>query len=410
MQLEKGNKKILAMLGIGHVVTDAYQGALSLILAFLQPVFALTQIQVGFVMLAFNLSSSIIQPLFGIFSDRFRAVWLIPLGCLLGGLGMGLTGFSDSYKVVLFLVLISGLGVASYHPEGSKYARFASGKRKATGMSIFSVGGNLGFGLGPILATFLYGLAGLKGTAGLIILGALMALILVVNLKNITNTQTAIGKDEQAEAEHPKEPTKQLNKGVIFSVIVLIMIVIMRSWTHLGIVTFIPQYYMHYLHCDQVHAAFLTSIFLLAGALGTLFGGPAADHWGLKTIITCSFALQVPLLFLFANVQGIWATVVLAATGFVIISTFAVTVVMCQELLPGNVGLASGLMLGFAIGMGGVGTTLLGWVADNWGLFMVFKIIILFPAVGFILSLFLPGRKSLSMGKVLQNGHGAVSS
>jgi FSR family fosmidomycin resistance protein-like MFS transporter len=141
MQLEKGNKKILAMLGIGHVVTDAYQGALSLILAFLQPVFALTQIQVGFVMLAFNLSSSIIQPLFGIFSDRFRAVWLIPLGCLLGGLGMGLTGFSNSYKVVLFLVLISGLGVASYHPEGSKYARFASGKRKATGMSIFSVGG-----------------------------------------------------------------------------------------------------------------------------------------------------------------------------------------------------------------------------------------------------------------------------
>ncbi len=133
----KMNKKILALLGTGHAITDISQGALSMMLAFLQPAFVLSQVQIGMVMLAFNLSSSVIQPVFGIFSDRFRAAWLIPLGCLVSGSGLALTGFSTNYQVLLFIALVSGLGVAAYHPEGSKYARLASGPRKATGMSIF---------------------------------------------------------------------------------------------------------------------------------------------------------------------------------------------------------------------------------------------------------------------------------
>lgn len=396
--MKESRHKAFALLGTGHAVTDVNQGALSVILALLQPVFALSQTQVGLAMLAFNLSSSVIQPLFGIFSDRFNAAWLIPLGCLVAGVGMGLTGFTPNYTVLLFLVLISGLGVAAYHPEGSKFARFASGDRKATGMSFYSVGGNIGFGIGPILVAFLYGLAGLKGTAGLIILGGMMSFILLVNLRTITGTPGG-SLLIKSGGEHSVNTVNRINSRVILSLLLLIIIVIMRSWTHLGLVTFIPQYYMHHLHCDKVYVASLTSIFLLAGALGTLFGGPAADRWGLKTIIISSMASIIPLLYLLTHAQGIWIPVVMALTGFAVVSTFAITVVMGQELLPNNVGLASGLMLGFGIGMGGIGTTVMGWVADSWGLPAVFHIMMIFPAIGLVLSLLLPGRKELAKGR-----------
>ncbi|WP_066636994.1 MFS transporter [Desulfolucanica intricata] len=392
------NKRVLTLLSTGHAVTDISQGALPIILAYLQPVFALSQMQVGLVMLVSNLSSSVIQPVFGVLSDRFRAVWLVPLGCLLAGLGIAFTGISLNYATLLLAALVSGLGVAAYHPEGSKFARFASGKQKAFGMSLFSVGGNFGFAAGPILAGSLLGAMGLGGTLGFIILNSVMALLLWVNLSSITATQVA---GQGMVTEHGQENSSEtiVNFGikkVIFPVILLVLVVIMRSWVHLGLVTFLPQYYVHYLHQSEAYAATLTSVFLFAGALGTLLGGPMADRLGLKEIITGSMALLVILLFLFIHLSGIWIPVLVALTGFAVISTFAVTVVFGQELMPNNLGLASGLMLGFAIGMGGVGTTLLGWVADHFGLPAVFKVMIIFPVIGLLLALFLPDQKKLS--------------
>jgi len=181
------NKKILTLLGFGHAMADINQGALPMMLSFLMPVFALSQLQVGMTVLAFNLASSIIQPLFGILTDRFRMAWLIPLGCLVAGAGMALTGFAANFHLLLPIVLISGLGVAAYHPEGSKYARLASGEKKASGMSLFTLGGNLGLASGPILATFFFGLAGLHGSAGFLVLNTIMAVLLWTSLNRITN-------------------------------------------------------------------------------------------------------------------------------------------------------------------------------------------------------------------------------
>lgn len=402
----KMNKRILALLGTGHAMTDISQGALPMMLAFLQPVFALSQLQVGMVMLAFNLSSSVIQPIFGILSDRFRAAWLIPLGCLLAGVGMALTGFSTNFPVLLLVSLASGLGVAAYHPEGSKYARLASGKRKATGMSIFSVGGNLGFAAGPVLATFFFGLAGLHGSAGFLVLNSIMAVLLWLSLARITNTPGGTGvirtgpiKPSAAQISPLAPNNKNDGAGIpwyVLPVALLVTVVIMRSFVHFGLVTFLPQYYVHYLQHSEQYAAAITSVFLFAGVFGTLVGGPAADRWGLKNVIVASMASLVPLLYLFVHLEGIWTTVIVALMGFAIISTFAVTVVLGQEMMPGNVGLASGLMLGFGIGMGGVGATLLGWVADRWGLPAVFETMIVFPVIGLLLALLLPGREELA--------------
>ncbi len=398
------NKKILALLGTGHAVTDISQGALPMMLAFLQPTFALSQLQVGAVMLAFNLSSSVVQPIFGILSDRFRAVWLIPLGCLLSGAGMALTGFSNSYPVLLLIALVSGLGIAAYHPEGSKNARQASGARKATGMSLFSVGGNLGFASGPVLATFFYGLAGLHGSAGFLVLSSIMALLLWLSLAGIAaapgGTGDVAGQVKDAGQTPSALHKKTAGKGMpwfVLPITILVSVVIMRSFVHFGLVTFLPQYYVHYLQHSEKYAAAIISLFLFAGVFGTLVGGPAADRWGLKNVIVTSMTSLIPLLYFFIHLQGFWTIIIVALMGFAIISTFSVTVVMGQEMMPDNVGLASGLLLGFGIGMGGVGATMLGWVADKWGLPAVFETMIVFPVIGLLLAFLLPGREELAI-------------
>lgn len=393
----KTNKKILTLLGLGHAVTDLNQGALSIILAYLQPVFSLSQLQVGLTMMAFNLSSSVIQPAFGVLSDRLRAAWLIPLGCLFAGLGMTLAGYSPSYHFLLLAVLLSGLGVAAYHPEGSKFARFASGPQKASGMALFSVGGNLGFAAGPLLAVLFYNLAGRGGSAGFLALNGAMALVLWLLLPSIIRTQEGIPAEHLTTDENTLQKTENSTpQRVVIPIVLLVLVVVMRSWIHLGLTTFMPQYYIHHLHRSEAYAATLSSIFLFAGAAGTLVGGPAADRWGLKNVIVGSMAVLVPLVYAFTHVGGILTVLVVALAGFAAISTFAVTVVFGQELLPNNVGLASGLMLGFAIGTGGIGATLLGWVADTWGLPAVFSVLVMFSAIGLTLALLLPPVKSKS--------------
>lgn len=387
----KTNKKILGLLGAGHAITDVNQGVLPMMLAYLQPVFALSQLQVGLTMLVFNVSSSVIQPAFGIFSDRLRAPWLIPLGCFLAGLGMSCTGISPNYAFMLLAVLVSGLGIAAYHPEGSKFARYSSGDNKATGMSVFSIGGNLGFASGPVLASFLFGLAGLSGAMGLFALNGIMALLLLISLASIADTQRVYNEysDLNQDKAH-KESFNIRSKAVLVPVVLLTLVVIIRSWVHFGMVTYLPQYYINYLGRSEGLAAVLTTTFLLAGAAGTLVAGPIADRVGLKNVIIASLIVLIPLMYLFSIASGYLVTVLVALLGFAVVSTFAITVVFSHELLPYNVGLASGITMGFGIGMGGVGTTVLGWVADTWGLPAVFQVMIFLPLLALLLALFLP--------------------
>ena len=389
----KTNKKILALLGTGHGVTDLNQGVLPMMLAYLQPVLAMSQFQVGFAMLIFNVSSSVIQPLFGIFSDRVRLPWLIPLGCLLAGLGISLTGVIPNYPLLLAAVLISGLGIAAYHPEGSKFARYSSGGSKATGMAVFSIGGNLGFAAGPVLASVLITVGGLKGSLGLLVFNGSMALLLWISLSAIAGTEKVYNMhNDPGRIAELKKAFQIKSKKVIVPFSLLTAIIILRSWVHFGMVTYLPQYYVNYLGRSEGYAATLTTLFLLAGAGGTLVAGPVADRIGLRNVILISMALMAPLMYWFTVADGYWVMILVAMLGFAVVSTFAITVVFGHELLPYNVGLASGITMGFGIGMGGVGTAALGWVADVWGLPMVFHVMIFLPLLAFFLTFFLPRR------------------
>jgi len=195
-----------------------------------------------------------------------------------------------------------------------------------------------------------------------------------------------------------KEEVKQpLTREEIVSLFLLIAIVTVRSWIQLGLVSYIPFYYINYLKGDPLYAGKLVSTFLMAGALGTLLGSPVADWWGHKRFLSVSLILSFPFFLLFYYVEGPLLYVVLGISGMILTSSFGVTVVMAQAILPQRLGMVSGLMVGFAIGTGGVAVTLLGTIADHWGVPMALKTIVLLPLVGFVLSLFIqyPPKKKI---------------
>ena len=377
----KLNKKALAVLSAGHLVTDINQGALPALLPFFKEALSLSYTTAGIILLFGNLTSSVIQPAFGYLSDRRPFAWLLPLAPFIACLGLSITGFVSHYSLLLLCVVLAGIGIASFHPEGFKTAYFFTGDKKVTGMSIFAVGGNLGIALGPMVAMTLVTSFGLKGTIGLILPGILIAIILLFNMSMLSTTV------ESAHKEAKKEVRKPLTRDQKRSFSLLVSIGTLRAWTQFGMATYIPFYYINYLKGNPLYAGKLVSTFLLAGALGTLLGAPLADRWGHKKFLSITLALSSPLLLLFYYSSGPMIFAFLGISGMVLISTFALTTVMGQTLLPQHLGMASGMMVGFTMSAGGLGVTLLGMIADTWGVPMAIKSIFVLPLVAFVLSL-----------------------
>ncbi len=392
---------LLILLSTGHLVTDIAQGALPVINLFLAEALKLTYFQVGIISLAFTFSSAIVQPIFGFFSDQVETTWLLPLGCFLSGLGLAFTGTVSAYWLLLVLVLVSGLGVAGYHPEGSKTAFLASGtNNRFFSMSIFSVGGNIGIGLGPVIAYLLLGYCGLKGTVGLLAPGMIIALIFL-------GVSRQINQLHQPGPSSAAKKNKGKGKVVLLPLVLIILYVTARSWIHSGLITYYPFYCVHYLGMDKTYASVSLTVFLLAGAAGTILGGPLADRWGDKAVLTGSMSLAALFIFPFIMSKNAAAGLLFAGlSGAVLIATFSTTVVYGQRLLPDNVGMASGLMLGFAIGTGSVGVSLLGYLADSWGLPAVMNFIALLPVLGLGLALFLPALGQQTPAKKIQETRG----
>ena len=383
METTKINKKALAILSVGHFITDINQGALPALLSYFKEALNLSYTLSGVILLSANLTSSIIQPAFGHLSDRKPMGWFLPLTPLIACLGIALAGLAPNYSILLLCVMISGVGVASFHPEGFKTAYFFTGDKKATGMSLFAVGGNLGIAVGPITAFALVSYFGLKGTLGLVLPGILIAVILFLNLSWIFSPVKSAHKEAKKELKAP------LSRNQKISFFLLISIATVRAWTQLGLATYIPFYYINYLKGNPLYAGKLVSTFLMAGALGTLVGAPLADRWGHKKFLLITMLLSFPLLLLFYNSSGFITFILLGISGMVLISSFAVTTVMAQAILPHHLGMASGMMVGFTISAGGIGVTLLGTVADTWGVPMAIKAVFVMPLIAFGLALLL---------------------
>ncbi|MDI9457695.1 MAG: MFS transporter [Bacillota bacterium] len=375
----------LVVLSFGHLVVDLGQGVLPILTPLLAESLNLNYFQVGTIALAFTLSSAIIQPVFGVLSDRYSMPWLMPMGLFLSGCGLALTGAVDSYALLLLMVLLSGMGVAGYHPEGSKLAHFVSEEGRAgSSMAVFSVGGNIGFGLGPILAMFVLSFSGLGSVYGVAIPGLLAALIFMFFLPSFKKILAESSSKEKVKGQ----PAGSGNRKSSVSLILLILYVTVRSWIHAGLVYFIPFYFPAFKGVTE--PGYLVSTFLIAGAVGTLLGGPFADRFGGRNGLLISMIISLIAIYPFLHLNGNWIPVLAFIVGASLISTFSTTVVFGQRLLPHNIGLASGLLLGFGVGMGSIGVTILGAIADSAGLPFTMNIISVLPILGIVLAFTLP--------------------
>jgi MFS transporter, FSR family, fosmidomycin resistance protein len=389
----KLNRPILAVLSYGHLATDLSQGAIPALLPVFKALFHLSYAGVGFIVLMANVSSSIIQPAFGVLSDRLRLRWMMPLGALLAGVGMTLAVFSPHYGVMVSLILVSGLGVAAFHPEGYRFAGLAAGERRATGMSYFSVGGNIGYGLGPAVATLALSLAGVYSMVYLIAFSVPAAILLWVMVGPGQRERLEAGWATPASALSGATAGPPAREGSTWILILLIVFVVLRSWVSVGTASFIPLYYTGIRHFEPWYGGTIVSLFLGAGAVGTLFGGIAADRFGRRALLIVSMAILPPLLLMIPRVSGVWTMTAAAIAGMAAVSTFAVVMVMAQDLMPQRIGMISGLIIGFAVGMGGIGVTLLGAIADRWGLQAAMDLTALLPIGALAIALALPSDR-----------------
>ena len=343
----------MAALSSGHFATDFAGGALPALLPFYVDKFGLSYTLAAVVMLASAISSSVVQPLFGLWSDRRGAIWLLPAGVLLAGVGMAVAAVAPTYGLVLLFVVVAGLGTAAFHPEGSKFAAFASGGRRASAMSLFSIGGNLGYALGPTIATPLVLAFGLTG--GLLL--ALPAVVVTVALFRLAGFLKSFAP-QTGHGAPSSDPDR------IAALLVLLAVIAFRSVAWFGLITFVPLWEVSLGH-SKAHGSHLLSLMLLAGGLGTLAAGPLADRFGRRPVLLVSTAATAPLILVFVIVGGVPGAVALAGVGISVIGTFGVTMVMSQEYLPRHIGMASGLSVGLSIGLGGIGAVALGAVADS---------------------------------------------
>jgi MFS transporter, FSR family, fosmidomycin resistance protein len=369
----------MAALSTGHLATDLAQGALAARLPFLVIRFDLSYTMAAALVLAATISSSIVQPIFGAVSDARGGFWLLPAGVALSGVGMALAAVAPSYWLVVLFVLISGIGVAAYHPEGSKFASYVSGSRRASGMAFFSIGGNIGFALGPLVASSAVLAFGLDG--GLVL--ALPALAVAAVLLAVRPHLASFSPSPERLVESRGEP------GQPGALALLIGVIALRSVAHMGLFTFVPLWEVARGN-GEAYGTRLLALFLLAGAVGTLAGGPLADRFGRRPVLRWSFVVAAPLILVYVVVGGVVGAVGLVLSGAAVIGTFGVSLVMSQEYMPGRVGMASGLSIGFAIGLGGVAALVLGTVADAVGLESALFATVVGPVLAFALTYLLP--------------------
>ena len=379
------DRRGMAVVSCGHALTDTCQGAVPALLPFLIAAHGWSYAAASALVLAGTASSSVVQPLFGLWADKRSMAWLMPVGILLAGAGVGLAAVAGSYALTFAAVTLSGLGVAAFHPEGSRFANYLSGSRRASGMSLFSVGGNAGFAMGPALTTPLVALFGLPGALALIVPVGLVALLLVVELPRLATFRPPAGDDAgpgpAAARRGPQDWGAFARLGVVITA---------RTFAFFGLVTFVPLYYVGVLDTSNAVGNLALFVMLVGGATGTLVGGQIADRVGRRPVVVAGLATLPVLVPAFLMLGPIPALPVLFVVGACIVSSFSVTVVLGQEYLPARIGLASGITLGLAIGLGGIGAPLLGLVADAHGLETTFYVIAALPLLGLAFALSLP--------------------
>ena len=372
------DRRAMATLSVGHLAVDFASGAVPALLPFFVLEFDLSYTATAVLMLAVLASSSLLQPLFGLWSDRSGAAWLLPSGVALGGVATGVAAVAPSYVLVLVLVFFAGIGIAAYHPEGAKFAAFASGHKRASGMSLFNIGGNTGYALGPIVVTPLVLWLGLTG--GLVAMLPVVV-VAVLLLRTLSSLRRVMPAGPAHAAGHGTDDVRAMT--------LLGVVIALRSVAWFGLLTFVPLWVVENGGTEGEGNREL-SLMLLAGAVGTLVLGPVADRIGLRRTLVLTQGVIPVLIVAYLTLGGVLGTVALMLVGLCVVGTFGVTMVLSQLYLPRHVGMASGLSIGLAMGLGGIAAVGLGTLADAVDLETALYVGAVAPALGCVLCFLLP--------------------
>jgi FSR family fosmidomycin resistance protein-like MFS transporter len=366
------------------LLNDMMQALLPAIYPTLKQDFHLNFTQIGLITLAYQITASLLQPMVGYFSDRKPRPYSLATGMVATLIGLVMLGSAASYGMILFCAMLIGIGSAVFHPESSRVARMASGGRHGLAQSLFQVGGNTGSALGPLLAAAMvvrYGQHSIAWAGALALLG-------IVILYNVGTWYKHHGlarmRSSRAHEAHGLPRDK-----IVTSMVILLLLIFSKYFYLASITSYFTFYLIHTFHVSVQTAQVHLFLFLGAVAAGTLAGGPLGDKFGRKYVIWFSILGILPFTMALPYANLFWTSILTVIIGMVMASAFPAIVVYAQELLPGRVGMISGLFFGFSFGMGGIGAAVLGWLADQTDIAFVYKVCAFLPAIG-LLTMFLP--------------------
>lgn len=383
---------ILILIGITHLLNDSLQAVIPAMFPILERSLGLTFTQLGLIAFTLNMIASVMQPVIGSYTDKRPMPYALPIGMISSMFGMLLLAFAPNFYVILISVAFIAIGSATFHPEGSRVAYLAAGPRRGFAQSIFQVGGNTGQSLAPLITALILVPLGQFGTIWFTLVAGLAVLILFY-IANWYKEQIAYNKSKE-KAQNKK--TNVVPKNILrFALFLIVFIVFGRSWYISAMSNFYAFYVIDHYGTSIAKAQIFIFVFLLMGALGTFFGGPIADRFGKKNVILFSFLIPAPFALLLPYVNYYGALIILGIIGLLIMSSFSVSVVYAQELVPGKIGTMSGLIVGLAFGMGAIGSIVFGIVIDAVGISLTMIIVSLLPLVG-LFSFFLPSDKTIA--------------
>ncbi|WP_299998083.1 MFS transporter [uncultured Cedecea sp.] len=375
---------ILGAISFSHLLNDMIQSLILAIYPLLQSEFSLSFMQIGLITLTFQLTSSLFQPLVGHYTDKHPLPWSLPVGMCFTLSGLILLAVAGSFTSVLLAAALVGTGSSIFHPESSRVARMASGGRHGLAQSIFQVGGNFGSSLGPLLAALIIAPYG-QGNVAWFGLAALLAIVVLLQISRWYAAQHRIAKSHP-----PVTVVGPLGRNKVILAISILLILIFSKYFYMASIS---SYYTFYLidkfGLSVQNAQIHLFTFLFAVAAGTMIGGPVGDKIGRKYVIWGSILGVAPFTLLLPYVSLYWTGVLTVIIGFILASAFSAILVYAQELLPGRIGMVSGLFFGFAFGMGGLGAAVLGVIADHTSIDLVYKICAFLPLLG-VVTVFLP--------------------
>jgi FSR family fosmidomycin resistance protein-like MFS transporter len=389
---------ILLMISFSHMMNDTIQSLIPSIYPLVKKNYHLNFAQIGLITLTFQLAASLLQPLVGLYTDRRPKPFSLVTGMSFTLIGLLFMSRAENFHSLLFSVALIGIGSSIFHPEASKVAYMASGGKRGLAQSIFQVGGNAGSSLGPLLAALIIVPLG-QTSIGWFALLALVAMIVLAYVGRWYKINLGVlrQKNKSTDENYPA-----LSKTKIFvSILILIVLIFSKYFYLASMVSYLTFYLIEKFQVSVQHAQIFLFIFLFAVAAGTLLGGPLGDRFGRKYVIWFSILGVAPFTLLLPHASLFWTAILTVIIGVVLASAFSAILVYAQELLPGKVGMISGLFFGFAFGMGGLGSAILGVLADHKGIIYVYQVCAFLPLIG-LLTGFLPnigGRKSLSGSK-----------